>query len=331
MKTIFLVPAGGRRSQAAFRVAPHVANGRARGVDVGLLEVPASALARYAFFSRLPRADVYVVHREFLSGYEIRSLRRLCDSIIYDYADAAWTMPDTELSSVLSRRRAARRARRFELICSEADQCIVENMMQAHMAAPYQDQVRIVPTALDPDVYTPGEGYGHSDALRVGWLVTGGDWEGLIGIVDRLADHAGPMQFSIVSDVPYDGPGRDFVFWSSPDPTREVSRLQSMDIGLAVYPDDGYSRAGSGLDVLRYMACGVAVVASDRGGVSEIIDHGIDGFLCREAEDWPRYVLRLAEDEDLRRRMVEAARLKVVSKFGLTEASDLLWSAIGAA
>jgi spore coat protein SA len=73
------------------------------------------------------------------------------------------------------------------------------------------------------------------------------------------------------------------------------------------------------------------VVASDRGGVSEIIDHGIDGFLCREAEDWSRYVLRLAEDEDLRRRMAEAARRKVVAKFALAETSDLLWSAIGAA
>jgi Glycosyltransferase len=296
-----------------------------------LLEVPVSAFARYAFFSRLPRADAYVVHREFLSGYEIRTLRRLCDTIIYDYADAVWTMPDGELGSILSRRRAARRARRFELICSEADLCIAENMTQAQMAAPYQDQVRIVPTALDPDIYTPGGVRGHSGAIRVGWLVTGGDWEALAGIVDRLADHAGPIQFSIVSDVPYGGPGRDFVFWSSPDPAREVSRLQTMDIGLAVYPDDGYSRAGSGLDVLRYMACGVAVVASDRGGVSEIIDHGIDGFLCREAEDWPRYVLRLAEDENLRRRMAEAARRKVVAKFALAETSDLLWSAIGAA
>jgi glycosyltransferase involved in cell wall biosynthesis len=296
-----------------------------------MLEVPTAPFARYAFFSRLPRADVYVVHRELLSGYEIRTLRRLCGRIVYDYADAVWTMPDRELSSVLARRRAARRASRFEMICSEADQCIAENMTQAQMAAPYQDQVRIVPTALDPDIYTPGESRGHSGAVRVGWLATEGDLEGLAAIVDRLADHAGPMQFSIVSDVPYDGPGRDFVFWSSPDHAREVSRLQAMDIGLAVYPDDGYSRAGSGLDVLRYMACGVAVVASDRGGVREIVDHGIDGFLCREAEDWPRYVLRLAGDEDLRRRMAEAARRKVVAKFGLAETSDQLWSAIGAA
>jgi hypothetical protein len=329
MKMVFLAPSGALRSLAAFRVGALCAAGRARGLDVSLLEVPRSPFARYAFFSRLPRADVYLVHRELLSGYELRALRRLCSRLVYDFMDASWTLPDSGKSSATGRRRAARAAHRFAQMCASADLCLVESMVQAQAAIPHQPQVRLLPTPVDTEVYRPAAQQGAGGAVRVGWLVTGGDRQCLADIVGGLADHAGPIQFSIVSDSPYDGPCRDFVFWAQSEPSREVERLRAMDIGLAPYPDDEYFRATSGLDILRYMACGVAVVASDRGGASEIIDHGIDGFFARDVEDWTRHVLNLAGNVDLRRRMSEAGRRKIVAKFGLAEISDQLWELLG--
>lgn len=335
MKTVFLVPYGTRRSHAANRVAPHVAAGRAAGFDVCMLEVPVSGFARYRFFSRLPVADVIVVHRELLSAGELRTLRRLAPKLVYDFADAVWTLPVREQVGGGARRHMARLVRRFERICTEADLCLVENMAQAKAAAPFQEQVRIVPTPLDTALYAPrSDAYGgdsiHDGPIRVGWMVTGGDRRCLGEIVGGLADKGGPIQFSIVSDSPYDGPGRDFVFWSLPESASEVARLQSMDIGLAPYPDDVHSQAVSGLDVLRYMACGAVVVASDRGGAGEIVDHGIDGFLARDIEEWTRHVLHLADDDGLRRRMAEAARLKVVNNYGLAPVSERFWDALGA-
>ncbi|MFH1912721.1 MAG: glycosyltransferase family 4 protein [Pseudomonadota bacterium] len=331
MKTVFLVPSGAR-THAAFRVDAHVAAGRASGRDVSALTVPASPLARYAFFSRLGRADVMVVHRELLSEYELRTLRRLAPKIVYDVADAAWTLPQRGMDGMLARRRAGRAARCFARICAGADLCLVENMAQAKAVASFQERVRILPTPLDTDVYVPGAaqngGNPGGGAVRVGWMVNGGDRQCLVDIVGGLAERGGSIQFFIVSDEPYDGPGKDFVFWSRPEPGREVAALQDMDIGLAPYPDDEYSRAGSGLDTLRYMACGAVVVASDRGGAGEVVDHGIDGFLARDAEDWTRHVIRLAEDADLRRDMAEAARHKVVGKFSQATVSAQLWDAL---
>ncbi|ADU62297.1 MAG: glycosyltransferase family 4 protein [Pseudodesulfovibrio sp.] len=334
MKTVFLVPCGTRRSHAAYRVAPHVAAGRAAGLDVCMLEVPASGFARYRFFSRLPGADVIVVHRELISRGELRTLRRLAPKLVYDFADAVWTLPAREQDGGGARRRMAMLARRFRRICAEADLCLVENMAQAKAAAPFQDQVRIVPTPLDAARYAPrpdtdGSAPGHGGPIRVGWMVTGGDRHCLGEIVGGLADKGVGIQFSIVSDSPYDGPGRDFVFWSLPESASEIARLQTMDIGLAPYPDDGHSQAVSGLDVLRYMACGVVVVASDKGGAGEIVDHGIDGFLARDIEEWTRHVLHLARDHDLRHRMAEAARLKVVNQYGLASVAGQLWDALG--
>lgn len=303
-----------------------------------MLEVPVSGFARYRFFSRLPVADVIVVHRELLSAGEVRTLRRLAPKLVYDFADAVWTLPAREQAGGGTRRRMARLARRFERICAEADLCLVENMAQAKAAAPFQEQVRIVPTPLDTARYAPcpdDDGAGSVQngpvrvaPVRVGWMVTGGDRCCLGEIVGGLADRGGPIQFSIVSDSPYDGPGRDYVFWSLPESATEIARLQSMDIGLAPYPDDAHSQAVSGLDVLRYMACGAVVVASDRGGAGEIVDHGIDGFLARDIGEWTRHVLHLADDDGLRRRMAEAARLKVVNQYGMAPVTDRFWGAL---
>ncbi|WP_285905452.1 glycosyltransferase family 4 protein [Pseudodesulfovibrio pelocollis] len=331
MKTVFLVPSGAR-TYAAFRVDAHVAAGRASGRDVSALTVPASPLARYAFFSRLGKADVMVIHGELLSEYELRTLRRLAPKIVYDVADAAWTLPQRRMEGMLGRRRALRAARCFERMCTGTDLCLVENMVQAKAVAPFQERVRILPTPLDTGIYVPGTaangGNPGCGPVRVGWMVTGGDRQCLADIVGGLTGQGGAIQFFIVSDEPYDGPGKDFVFWSRPEPGREVAALQDMDIGLAPYPDDEYSRAGSGLDTLRYMACGAVVVASDKGGAAEVVDHGIDGFLARDAADWTRHVIRLAEDADLRRGMAEAARHKVVGKFGLDTVSAQLWDAL---
>jgi len=331
MKTVFLVPQGAQ-VHAAFRVDAHVAAGRASGRDVSALTVPASPLARFVFFRRLGRADVMVVHRELLSESELRILRRLAPRIVYDMADAAWTLPQSRLDGMRARRSAGRAAGRFARVCAEADLCLVENMAQAKAVARFQERVRILPTPLDTDIYAPGAATNGAGSgcgpVRVGWMVTGGDRRCLADIVGGLAGRGGCVQFFIVSDEPYDGPGKDFVFWSRPEPGREVAALQDMDIGLAPYPDDEYSQAGSGLDALRYMACGAVVVASDRGGAVELVDHGIDGFLVRDAQDWSRHVLRLAEDAALRRDMALAARDKVVGKYGLDTVSAQLWEAL---
>ncbi|MUM76891.1 glycosyltransferase [Pseudodesulfovibrio sp. F-1] len=331
MKTVFLVPQG-ERGHAAFRVDAHVAAGRALGRDVSALTVPAAPLARFVFFRRLGRADVIVIHRELPSESELRILRRLASRIVYDVADAAWTLPQSRLDGMMARRSVGRSARSFARVCAEADLCLVENMAQAKAAARFQERVSILPTPLDTDVYTPGSALDGDvpgcGPVRVGWMVSGGDRQCLAEIVGGLSGRGGCIQFFIVSDEPYEGPGKDFVFWSRPEPGREVAALQDMEIGLAPYPDDEYSQAGSGLDALRYMACGAVVVASDRGGAVDLVDHGIDGFLVRDTEDWARHVLRLAEDAALRRDMARAARDKVVGKYGLETVSAQLWDAL---
>ncbi len=73
---------------------------------------------------------------------------------------------------------------------------------------------------------------------------------------------------------------------------------------------------GIPMSILEAMAHGLPVVAPNVGGISEMIDHGVDGFLVTERtpEAFAAPLLQL-QDVALRRRIGTAAREKVRTRF----------------
>jgi glycosyltransferase involved in cell wall biosynthesis len=68
---------------------------------------------------------------------------------------------------------------------------------------------------------------------------------------------------------------------------------------------------GFGNVLVEAMACGVPVVATGSPGTREIISEGVDGLLVERHEPAPLAAAleRLLTDDELRRRMSQAARL----------------------
>ena len=65
-----------------------------------------------------------------------------------------------------------------------------------------------------------------------------------------------------------------------------------------------------GLVALEAMASGVPVIASDTGGIPEVVEHGITGFLAPvgDVDRMASHAIALLRDEDARCRMGQAAR-----------------------
>lgn len=74
---------------------------------------------------------------------------------------------------------------------------------------------------------------------------------------------------------------------------------------------------GIPLTVAEAMAAGLPVVATDVGGLAEMVAHGDTGFLAPVRDDaaLAGLVLRLADDPDLRRRMGRAGRARAKERF----------------
>jgi N-acetyl-alpha-D-glucosaminyl L-malate synthase BshA len=72
-----------------------------------------------------------------------------------------------------------------------------------------------------------------------------------------------------------------------------------------------------GLAALEAMACEVPVVASDVGGLPEVIESGRSGFLhpMDDVEGMAATAVRLLTEDDLHRRIAVASRLRVVDQF----------------
>jgi L-malate glycosyltransferase len=75
-----------------------------------------------------------------------------------------------------------------------------------------------------------------------------------------------------------------------------------------------------GLAALEAMACGVVPVATDAGGVPELVRHGIDGFVepVGDVEAQARRATELLANETLHARMAAAARESAVTRFAST-------------
>jgi glycosyltransferase involved in cell wall biosynthesis len=79
-----------------------------------------------------------------------------------------------------------------------------------------------------------------------------------------------------------------------------------------------------GLVIAEALACGIPVVAERFGGYVDWVEHGRSGFLFDEPDEAVEYVVQLANDPELLRRMRQAARARAEELFGIHEMSRLL-------
>ena len=103
--------------------------------------------------------------------------------------------------------------------------------------------------------------------------------------------------------------------------THDLGRLTHKQVIKAMQNADAFifpSRSeGFGLVVAEAMACGLPVVISDCSALTELVDHGMTGFLCKKdnIDDFVEAVRLLASDESLRKKLADAARIHVENNF----------------
>jgi N-acetyl-alpha-D-glucosaminyl L-malate synthase BshA len=91
-----------------------------------------------------------------------------------------------------------------------------------------------------------------------------------------------------------------------------VALLSASDVFLLPSSQESF-----GLAALEAMACEVPVVASDAGGLPELIEHGVSGYLhpLDDLEGMAQSALRLVTDERQHHRIAEAARRTAHERF----------------
>ena len=192
-----------------------------------------------------------------------------------------------------------------------------------------KDNIEVIPLGFDLEPYLNSlrkEGNFRKD-LKVS------DNEILVGIVGRLVpiknhrllleaasqingDLAGRIKFIIIGDGELKATLVDYAKDLSME-NRVIFAGWRKDL-YEIYPDLDIValtslNEGTPISVIEAMACARPVIASDVGGVKDLIEDGVTGILFRRnnSKELSSAIIRLAQDEILRKKIGDTARNKV--------------------
>lgn len=176
-------------------------------------------------------------------------------------------------------------------------------------------RVRLIPNAVDTELFRPSGERESSLVVWVGRFVPEKGVEYLIEAARMVVDEFKDVRFLLVGYGPlktkmmrlvHERGLDEFVRFVGPLSRDEVAEVLGR-AGVFVLPS---LSEGMPLALLEGMSCGNAVVASDVGGIAEVVRDYDNGVLVspRDAKELASSILMLFRDDGLRRKLAEHAR-----------------------
>jgi glycosyltransferase involved in cell wall biosynthesis len=284
-------------------------------VDVMVREMPGGWFARRRFFRSLSECDLVLVQRRLLRTADVARLRAVARRLVFDFDDA---LP--YLVSARGATESSMRRRRFEAIVRAADLVLAGSDDLAELARPLNDDVRVIPTAVDLERIRPREEPvgPWRPAATLGWIGSSATLPYLRDLrpaLEAMARQERHVKLRIVADASLAVDGVD-VEWKPWRESDEAADLASFDVGLAPLSDDPWARGKCGFRLLQYAAAGVPAVASPVGAQARILVDGESGWFARSQDEWAERTIELMRDRKTARAMGRAARERAEKLFG---------------
>jgi len=241
--------------------------------------------------------------------------------IVLDYDDAMYHRYDHHGNRVV---RSAL-GRKIPQLISKSTAVVVGNAYLADYA--YENgasRVEVIPTVVDLTAYRVKQFY-ETKSLRMCWVgspITSKYLALIANPLRRFAEQH-PCELVIIGgrDLAIEGVPVSCVEWTR---ETEAEVIRSCDLGLMPLPDDPWERGKCGLKLIQYMAAGLPVIASPIGANNDIVEHGSDGFLASNDEQWITHIKQLNTSALLRSEFGARARHKVECNYDLAVTAPAL-------
>jgi colanic acid/amylovoran biosynthesis glycosyltransferase len=202
-----------------------------------------------------------------------------------------------------------------------------------HMVSQFgatRDHLHVIPCGVDVGRFRPDPSrLEPATIVCVARLRPVKDVAMLLRACRRLSDRAVPYRLIVIGDGPIRAEleaersalGLDDVvaFEGAQDQGHVLSWWQRATVGALTSRSEGMP-----VSLMEAAICGVPVVATRVGGVAELIEHGVTGFVVEPFDDeaTARSLERILTDSSLREAMSEAARRRGLVRFSLTRQID---------
>jgi GT2 family glycosyltransferase len=259
----------------------------------------------YVFLSVTPFGPTFF---EFLT-------RMLNKNIIYDIDDMVFL----KTKSVYNQPVSALKGKGKMIYMMKHSKHIITctDVLDAY-ARRYNQNTTNISSTINTDIYLPNNRYNNSNQLVIGWSGSHSTSQYLYlleRVLKKISD-AHSVKILVIGDASFniDGVNVEALPWRE---STEVDDLRRIDIGLYPLPDEPWVYGKSGLKALQYMALGIPTVASAVGMNFKVIEDGVSGFLVKDDHEWITIIERLIDDPDLRARVGEASRLRVLNTYSV--------------
>lgn len=272
-------------------------------------------------WSRMNRYDIIFIFRDAMmtgSAFFEKRFARSKAKIIYDFDDAIWW--EHNVSVVNKRLAFLKDSSKTGAIIRLSDLVFAGNQYLADYAAQFNKNISIIPTTIDTAVYVPGKKDEQKKTICIGWsgsFSTIQHFATAIPALKKIKEKFGDrVSFKIIGDKNYycaelETKGDAWVA------STEIEDLSQIDIGIMPLPDDEWAKGKCGLKGLQYMALEIPTLMSPVGVNTEIIQHGINGYLPDKEDEWVKALSDLIENKELRERIGKAGRQTVINKYSV--------------
>lgn len=278
-----------------------------------------SLIKRLKDVRRVNNFDYIFIQREaFMTGtaYFEKKFAKSTAELIFDFDDSIWLEDQNEANGKLAFLKNPSKTADIIALC---DTVVAGNDYLADFAKQYNKNVVIIPTTIDTDWYKP-QAKSNNKKVIIGWsgsFTTLKHFESALDALTEIKAKYGEMvSFKVIGDANYLYEPLNIVGnkWKS---ETEVEDLQDIDIGIMPLPDIEWTRGKCGLKGLQYMGLAIPAIMSPVGVNTEIIEHGVNGFLATTKNEWINCLSELIESPKLRKRLGEAGRKTVEEKYSV--------------
>jgi glycosyltransferase involved in cell wall biosynthesis len=280
------------------------------------LEIIFSYLKRINFLILNSKFDLIFMEKEILPwiphGFESILINSRIPYAV-DYDDATFHVYDLHAKSWVRKLLG----KKIDQIMKKSSLVVAGNAYLASRAIDAgAKRVEILPTVIDLDKYDVISSVENA-SITIGWIgspSTTRYLQILAPVFQEVCANSNKIVAIGANYFQIDGVEVEVKKWSE---EHEVLELQKIDIGIMPLDDTPWSQGKCGFKLIQYMACGKPVIASPVGVNADIVEHGINGFLASDLEEWKHYLRVLIDDKELRNKMGKQGRLKVEKEFSL--------------
>lgn len=286
-----------------------------------------SFLIRFKDLRRAKHFDAVFIQREALligsSFFEKKLSKR--SHVVFDFDDSIWlldTSPENKKFEFL------KNPNKTKINIQHAHTVIAGNAYLADYAKQFNKNTVIIPTTIDTDFHKPKPELRNKivDSTQIDKKIVIG-WSGSISTIKhfemaipvlKILQKKYPNQIAVhvIGQESYSNSEIDIISksWST---KTEVDDINQFDIGIMTIPNDEWAKGKCGLKGLSYMACGVATVMASVGVNNDIIQHGINGYLASNEQEWIDCLSLLIESSELRQSIGSKGRETVLQHYSV--------------